>query len=301
MVLENTPNLPNATLRIFDSVRLLGQGGLASVFEVIDRATRARLALKILHPEAAESSIARARLRKEFEILNALSHPAIARVHEFLESTDAPPLFTLELIEGTSVEERMKVGPLPIPLVLAILEQVADAVGYLHTRGIVFRDLKPSNIMLRGDDTLHSCVLIDFGLADDGGRLSTQVPETGAMIGTSLYMAPEQIRAEPSTPSIDIYAFGVLAYELLAGKPPFESRDTFAITSSHLLAEVPDIRASRPDTPRGLARMIRVCLAKDPHERYQTMREVRERLHDIRKDSELGARGSSLLRLFRLS
>jgi serine/threonine-protein kinase len=273
--------LSDGELQRYTYVRCLGQGGIASVYQVLDRDMGIPVALKILRPEVAESDVARLRLRREFEILTSLDHPAIAHAFEMHEPKDAPPFFTLELIHGESLDTHLTLSPLSALDAVTILEQVARAVGYLHDRGIVFCDLKPSNIMVRSDAESRSCVLIDFGLAHDGGRFSRDLPSSGALVGTSLYMAPEQIRGESPTLRMDIYAFGVLAYELLAGRTPFESHDTFTTTTSHLLAEVPDVRIVNPNTPKDLARMMGVCLAKEPDERYETMWEILERLDEI--------------------
>ena len=279
---ERSLRLPEFATERYTAIRLLGQGGIASVFQVLDNSTGSPVALKVLHSELAESPVQRHRLRREFEILRALNNPGIARALDFHETADASPFFTLELIEGENLEIRSRDSNLSIREILEVLHHVAQTFGYLHDSGVVFCDLKLSNIMLRNDTRSGATVLIDFGLAHDGGRFYQELPRTGSLVGTSLYMAPEQIRGDSPTPLVDVYAFGVMAYELLAGRTPFESNDTFNITNSHLLAEVPDVRELNPKVPRDVATMIQVCLAKDPIERYQSMWELAERIHAIR-------------------
>jgi serine/threonine protein kinase len=267
----------------YEFIRLLGQGGTASVFHVLDRLRHISLALKILHPEAAQISTLQARLRREYEILRSINHPSIIRVFDYEESHDCAPFFTLELIEGLSLEKIGHQQSFSLSDSLTALEQIARILGHLHDQGIVFRDLKPSNILLRQPELPQSVVLIDFGLAEKICGSSHQSKQDNSLEGTSIYMAPEQIRAEPTAPSVDIYAFGVVAYEILIGKPPFESNNTFTITSSHLLAAVPDIQTINPNIPKDIARMIRVCMAKEPSDRYHTMWEIVDRLENAQR------------------
>lgn len=237
----------------------LGRGGWSIVYLGWDPRLGREVALKCLAPDTAGDEMARRRLINESRILAQLSHPSIVALYDLDEEAD-PPYFVMELLRGTSAAQLVAMsGPLSFEKTSAIVEAVADALDYLHAEGFVHRDVKPGNVLVHDS---RRVVLIDFGLAGRAGREDRDAP----IAGTPTYMAPEVLRGDPSTAAADIYALGVVAFELLTGRPPFEG-DSSAIMHAHLNAAVPSIRIRRPDLPEAVDRVIGSALAKDPWQR----------------------------------
>jgi serine/threonine protein kinase len=240
----------------------LGEGGFATVYRAWDPALRREVALKALHPHLAANPEFRRRFLAEIQASAALRHPNIVTVYDVGEA-DGRPFFTMELIDGPTLAEVIGAGQggLPLPRVATIIHHLGSALDYLHSRGLVHRDIKPANIMLeRGGRT----VLMDFGIA----RILTQTQHTrtGAILGTPEAMAPEQIRGEAVGAPADIYALGVLAYHLLAGRPPF-SGDLARLVYLHAHQAPPPLRELRPGLPKGVYAAVEGALAKDPAQR----------------------------------
>jgi serine/threonine-protein kinase len=177
----------------------------------------------------------------------------------------------------------IQAAPLSVDEARGILTQVAEALYFLHTNKLVYCDLKPANIIVRelpaspqGRD--FSCTFIDFGIAERIEREANTQAAQKNITGTSHYLSPEQVRGTPLDQRSDIYAFGVLGYELLAGKPPFTQAELFSATASHLIGKVTPLRDSHPHVPKVLSTLLEICLAKDPEDRYHAMTEVLERL-----------------------
>jgi serine/threonine-protein kinase len=240
----------------------LGEGGFATVYRAFDPALRREVALKALHPHLAANPEFRRRFLAEIQASAALRHPNIVTVYDVGEA-DGRPFFTMELIDGPTLADLISPGQggLPPPRVAAIVRHLGAALDYLHGRGLVHRDIKPANIMLeRGGRT----VLMDFGIA----RILTQTQHTrtGAILGTPEAMAPEQIRGEAVGPPADIYALGVLTYQLLAGRPPF-SGDLARLVYLHAHQPPPPLREARPGLPKPVYAAVDATLAKDPGRR----------------------------------
>jgi serine/threonine protein kinase len=251
-----------AALVRYDMLGLLGEGGHAVVYRVFDHSLGRLVALKTLLPQSLGDADLRARFEYEARTLALLTHPNLVRV---LENAchESPPYFTMELLEGSTLEQTIAPGyALPIDAVLRLIAPLAAALDYIHACGFVHRDVKPANVMVEPSGRV---VLMDLGIAR---RTDTAGPtRAGSTIGTPLYMSPEQARGEAAGPAADIYALGVITYQLLAGRPPFEG-DTVTVLHGHLTAEPPSLRSLRPDLPETVQAAMVAVQAKNPAHRF---------------------------------
>jgi len=289
------------------------------------------VAVKMLKDDGAGNNAKRqeraARFKAEFDILKRLSHCSkVVRAYEFFESEDSAPFFTLEFLQGETLAEMLlsdswltKTPAAKISLAIDLLSQIARSLSDVHRCGIIFCDLKPANIMVLDDGmVLHDSAgnlqitLFDFGIAREislavsaASSAAASSAASSAMVGTSFYMAPEQIQGATLDSRVDIYAFGVLAFEMLTGRKPFDDTVLFNVTASHLASNVPAMRKIVPEIPAALERMVRIGMEKKATDRYATMQEICERLNSISGRSDVGAAGSSMLnrlkRLFKRS
>jgi serine/threonine protein kinase len=236
----------------------LGEGAIGTVYQA--RAADGRLvALKQLKPELASDDAFRRRFDHEIRAAQAVTHRHLVAVLEHGEA-DSGPYLVLEYVGGGSLSDRLERGALGMDETVGLVAEVAAGLDVLHTVGIVHRDVKPSNVMLREDG---SAALADFGLAK--GAAYTVLTRPGQVLGTLDYLAPELVRGEPATPASDIYALGCVTFECLAGRPPFADRSLFGIGTAHLEDEPPDIGPS-PEVSWAVLR----ALAKDPAARPPT-------------------------------
>jgi serine/threonine-protein kinase len=254
-----------------DRYRLLevvGRGGAAVVFKAEDEKHRRLVAIKVFRGDANTFG-GPDRFAREIAILATLQHPHILPL---LDSGSAGEqlYYVMPFIQGESLRDRMtKAGRLPTQEALRILGEVCDALRYAHEFGIVHRDVKPENILLSG----RHAQVADFGVARAAAMVATDSAQTtaGIALGTPTYMAPEQAAADPSVDHrADIYALGVVAYEMLAGRPPFQSDAPAAVLAAQVMEVPKPLEELRPDLPLGLCRVVMKCLAKRPDERWQT-------------------------------
>ena len=248
----------------------LGGGGMSRVFVATETALGRKVVVKVLPPELIQG-VSVDRFKREIQVAAQLQHPHIVPVHVSGE-TDGMPFYTMPFVEGTSLRARLsKSGALPIGETISILREVAKALAYAHERGVVHRDIKPDNVLL----SAGTAVVTDFGIAKalsasrmaaPGGTL-TQI---GTSIGTPAYMAPEQAAADPSSDHrADIYSFGCMAYEMLAGRPPFVAKSPQRLLAAQMSEKPQPISELRPDTPPLLAELVMRCLEKDSEARPQ--------------------------------
>src|SRR5439155_467177 len=224
-------DLVGRTLGAYELHELLGKGGVSAVFRAVDLRAGTDCALKLLRPELVSDQAFLVRFNRETTIAGALSHPGIIRTFEVGER-DGWHYIAMELLRGVSLDRLIRDGgPLPPRRALRLLNQLAVAVDYAHGFGVVHRDLKPSNIYVGPSDRV---TLLDFGLARP--QSGTKITGEGMLIGTPEYMAPELLLGEPASPSADLYALGLVAYEALTGQRPFEAPDTHAMLYAHLYA-----------------------------------------------------------------
>ena len=245
----------------------IGRGGMATIYRARDTRMGRMVAVKILREMYSSDPKFVLRFQREARAVSALSHPNIVQVYDYGRGGDEYYI-VMELIEGTDLRRYLKVhGILDLRRATVIAHDVALALGAAHQRGIVHRDVKPQNILVN-DQALVK--LTDFGIATfyrdmDNERLTT----TGMTLGTVQYYAPEQAQGEVVTPAADVYALGIVMYEMLVGHPPFDGDTPVAIAVRHI--QEPPVRPSRfnPDIPPALERIIMRCLEKDPRDRYR--------------------------------
>jgi serine/threonine-protein kinase len=278
--------LPDHFARLQDALadryhleRELGQGGMATVYLAQDLKHQRRVAVKVLRPDLA-ASLGPDRFLREITIAAGLSHPHILPLHDSGEAGGFL-YYVMPYVEGQSLREKLvKDGELPIPAAVRILAEVADAMAYAHRRGVVHRDIKPENVMLAD----RHAMVTDFGVAKAVSEATGRQTLTtaGVALGTPAYMAPEQAAADPHTDHrADIYAFGVLAYELLAGRPPFTGTTPQAVLAAHVTMAPDPVSKYRASIPPALAALVMKCLEKRPADRWQTVDELIPQLEAV--------------------
>ena len=244
---------------------------MSRVFVAEETALGRQVVIKVLPPELA-ASLSLDRFRREIHLAASLQHPHIVPL---LSAGQAGELlyYTMPLVEGESLRARLRRdGELPVPEAVRILRDVADALSYAHRHGVVHRDIKPDNVLLSDGHAL----VTDFGVAKalDEARQSS-LTSTGLALGTPAYMAPEQAAADPHTDHrADLYALGVLGYEILAGQPPFTAPTAQAVVAAHMLQAPTPLAELRPSVPPALAALLMRCLEKRPADRPQSAAEV---------------------------
>ena len=251
---------------------LLGVGGMGEVYRARDTKLNRDVAVKILPPALATDPDRLARFKREAQVLASLNHPNIASIHGFEDSSGVHAL-VLELVEGPTLADRIARGPLPIDEALKIAKQIAEALEAAHEQGIIHRDLKPANIKVRDDDTVK---VLDFGLAkalEPTGVASSSVTmsptitspamtQAGIILGTAAYMSPEQAKGRPVDKRSDVWAFGCVLYEMLAGQRAFGGEEV-SETLAHVLLKEPDWAALPADTPAPIRKLLARSLKKD--------------------------------------
>ncbi len=268
---------PSATIRLLapgtsiaDRYRIeevIGAGGYGVVYLAFDRELARSVALKVLRPERA-SPEGLARFRREVAVARGISSPRLIRVFDIGTSENAIFL-TMEHVAGESLKERLRQGPLPVDEAIRISVAVLEGLQPLHAAGAIHRDVKPGNILL-GDD--GSVKLADFGLARSGGDES--LTHSGALLGTSEYVAPEQALGEDLDARSDLYSLGIVMYEMLAGRAPFLAESTLGVVLARLKTSPPDLRKTRREVPSWLARVVGRLLERKPSDRYPDATEV---------------------------
>jgi serine/threonine protein kinase len=251
----------------FQVQRLLGMGATAQVYLGQDPTSKRLVAIKALHPHLSDSSDFVARFERETRTTQTLDHPAIACVLD--HGCDAGRAYVvMDYIPGPSLKSYLHEQgnqPLAVGDAVRLVATVADALAYAHSQGIVHRDVKPSNILLR-EGQLDSPVLTDFGIA----RLLEATLDTapGTTLGTPAYMAPEQGQGKPADVRSDIYALGAVLFEMVTGQPPFRAESPYAVVLHHIHTPPPRPRDLRPDLPEAVEKVILKALAKSPEDRY---------------------------------
>ena len=266
----------------------IGAGGMGEVYLAQDTKLDRKVALKILPPEFAEDADRMSRFVREAKSASALNHPNIITIHEIGES-DGTHFIATEFIDGKTLNDYKKANPLNYKSALEIVIQVASALDEAHSAGIVHRDIKPDNVMIRSNGLAK---ILDFGIA----KLST--PKTineedataikggtspGMIIGTANYMSPEQAKGKVVDARTDIFSFGVVLYEMIAGQLPFEGENALEMIGAILHKEAKPLNS---DVPTEISKIINKCLRKDRNERYQTIKDVGNDLKDVKQDLE---------------
>ena len=252
----------------YDVVAEIGRGGMAVVFRAVERELGRSVALKVLPLAAASDADTVERFLDEARTAAGLEHPHVVPIHR-VGRAGPLPYIAMKLVPGPSLGERLATGgPLPAAEVRRILVETASALGYAHERGVVHRDVKPDNILLDQDGR---CVVTDFGIAKV--HRAKRLTATGVAVGTPRYMSPEQARARPADGRSDLYSLGIVGYECLAGKVPFDADDPIAVLMSHV-QDPPPVPALEDAEARALWPVIQRLLAKDPGKRFQSAAEL---------------------------
>jgi serine/threonine protein kinase len=275
---------------------LLGKGGMGEVYRARDTKLKRDVAIKILPDEFARDADRVNRFQREAEVLASLSHPNIAGIYDLQHSGDTQFLI-MELVEGETLADRIKRGPIPMEDALQIGKSICEALEAAHEKGIVHRDLKQANVKLTPDGKVK---VLDFGLAkamestptttlsNSPTLLSVAASNAGMILGTAPYMSPEQVKGKTVDRRADIWAFGVVLYEMLTGKIAF-SGETVSETMAFVITKEPDWSALPANTPWRLQRLLRRCLKKDAHNRLQAIGEARIAIEEMQNGPETSA------------
>jgi len=283
---------PGRQFAHFRILRPLGAGGMGEVYLAEDTKLKRNVALKFLPDNVVADPERLKRLRREAEALAAINHPHIVTLHS-LEEAGGRHFFAMEFVEGQSLDRLVVPGGVALRQLIQLGIALADALSAAHGRGIVHRDLKPGNVMVTPDGRVK---VLDFGLAKTtmgwggGGSENTTstLTEIGALLGTLPYMSPEQLLGKAIDHRTDLFALGVVLYELATGSRPFRGESQAALVSSILRDEPSPLNDVRGELPGHLGRIIVHCLAKDPEERTQSANDVRNELHELQKEIDSG-------------
>ena len=289
--LEHTPiSLPDAVLGEppvagpfdrYEIISLLGEGGMGKVYAATDTRLDRVVAIKVLSERLAGDPTYRERFEREARSAAALNHPHICTIFDV-----GPNYLVMERLEGETLADMLMRGPLPVNQAIGYSVQIADALTAAHASGIVHRDLKPANVMI----TAAGAKVLDFGLAKQIPRIDETAPTAtlsvvnatttreGQIVGTAAYMSPEQVEGKPVDGRSDLFAFGALLYEMLAGRRPFSGDTTLSTLASVLKASPDPLRHIRRDVPESVERVVMRCLEKNPAARYASAAEVRREL-----------------------
>jgi Tol biopolymer transport system component len=288
---RNMPLAPGFRLGPYEVLAPLGAGGMGEVYRARDTRLDRMVAIKVLPQHLSSDPVLRQRFEREARAASSLNHPHICTLHD-VGSHDGVDYLVMEHLAGETLSARLVRGALPLEEALRLATQIADALDRAHRQGLVHRDIKPGNVML----TKAGAKLLDFGLAKSSGAdaaPSTQPPTAtgpltaaGHVMGTFQYMAPEQIEGQEADARSDIFAFGLVLYEMVTGRRAFEGKTPASLAAAILEREPPSVATLVPASPGALDRLIRMCLAKDPDRRRQTMQDV---LLDLRWIAETGA------------
>ena len=285
-----------ARLGPYEIVSLVGAGGMGEVYRARDTRLDRTVAIKILPQALAADPQFRERFDREARTISQLTHPHICTLYD-VGQQDGVAFLVMEHLEGETLADRLTRGALPLDDALEIAIEIADALTTAHRHGIVHRDLKPGNVML----TKGGAKLLDFGLAKAAGGAGaaaglSMLPTTppgltaqGTILGTFQYMAPEQLEGHEADARTDIFAFGTIVYEMITGKKAFEGKSQASLIAAILDREPPSMATMQPLTPRSLDRMIKICLAKEPDDRWQTARDLLRELKSVSDSSRPSA------------
>ena len=293
----------------YEILELAGAGGMGDVYRARDTRLHRIVALKLASDRLGDDPQLRARFQREARAVAALNHPHICAIHD-VASADGHDFIVMEFLDGETLEQRLRRGPLPLPELFQVAIAIADAMVAAHREGIIHRDLKPSNVML----TRSGPKLLDFGIAKKrdllrNGSTSAEIDATGTsaatlegtLIGTAPYMAPEQLEGRPVDARTDIFAFGSLLFEMATGKRAFHGTSTAALVAAILAESRPQASETHPGLPRILDRIISACLARNPDDRWQSapdlLRELRWGSEDLKETASAAASGFATWRV----
>jgi Tol biopolymer transport system component len=285
---------PGTRLGAYEILSLVGSGGMGEVYRARDPKLNRTIAIKVLPETTAADPERRVRFEREAQSIAALSHPNIVTIYS-VEEADGVLFLTMEYVEGKPLSDMIVKGGLPLRPILNLAIPLADAISAAHQKGITHRDLKPANVMVTTDGRVK---VLDFGLAklmevspvEAGvtGLPTGHLTGEGRIVGTVAYMSPEQAEGKPIDHRSDIFSLGVMLYEMATGERPFKG-DTTVSTITSILWDTPrPITELNQELPRDIAKIVRRCLVKDTEHRYQTAKDLRNELEDLKHDVESG-------------
>lgn len=259
----------------FRIIRLIGRGGMGTVYEALDQELNIPVALKMMREDLSLDHSARERFHREINLARQITHPNACRIFDLFHHAETLFL-TMELLPGETLQEKIRRdGPLPQSSAISVVLQITDALSAIHQMGIVHRDLKSSNIILVPQGNGVRAVVTDFGLAIPlPGSESLHVTQTGQVLGTPEFMAPEQLTRGKITAATDIYALGLVLYEMVTGKLPLAGESSLTIAAKRISEEPPSPRLQVPSLERNWERTILRCLERNPKHRFQNASEV---------------------------
>jgi len=269
----------------YDVSQQIGQGGMGAVYKGKHRLIGKQVAIKVLLRKYAEDPQVVARLEQEARLASSIGHEHIVDITDFGQTNDGRTFVVMEYMEGESLGERLdREGKLEFSDAIHIGQQIASALGAAHKKGVIHRDVKPENVFLLSRKKKDFVKVLDFGISkaqpqSGSGESSPRLTQTGMVLGTPLYMSPEQARGEEELDHrIDIYALGVILYEMVTGETPFQGKNYFNILSQLISSEIPSPKEKRSDISAGFESIILHALDKDPVNRYATMEQVEKDL-----------------------
>ena len=283
---------PGTRLGPYEITAQIGAGGMGEVYKAKDTRLDRTVAIKVLPTHVASDPQFRERFEREGKAISQLNHPHICTLYD-VGRQDLTDFLVMEYLEGETLADRLVKGALPLDQALTIAIQIANALDTAHRAGIVHRDLKPGNVILTrsgGKSAAPIAKLLDFGLAKAnspavGGAGLSMLPTTppnltaqGTILGTFQYMAPEQLEGQEADARTDIFAFGAVVYEMVTGKKAFEGKSQASLISSIMSVEPAPISSIQPMSPAGLDRVVNICLAKDPENRWQSAHDLASEL-----------------------
>lgn len=281
MIAPNLTLRPGDTLDSYKLDALVATSGMASVFRAHDLRSGEQVAIKVPHPEVESDPTMYERFKREEEIGTRIDHPGVMKVYPNPNRTQV--YMVMEWIEGRLLRQVLnEEKKVPLERTLALTKSVCEALAFLHTHGVVHRDLKPENIIVGPNDEIH---LIDFGIAANAGSRRLTFAHFSQSMGTPDYISPEQVRGKRGDARSDIYALGVMLYEMLTGVVPFSGPNPFAVMNDRLLNQpVPPSKREESITPQ-VQEIIYRALERDPKNRYASAREM---AHDLANPEEVG-------------
>jgi tetratricopeptide (TPR) repeat protein len=281
------------TISHYKILEKLGGGGMGVVYKAEDTKLQRFVAIKVLPSHLTSDEEAKTRFVREARAASALEHPSICHIHEIGETPEGHLYMVMPCYEGETLGERIGRGPLEVEEALDIITQVASALARAHEKNIIHRDIKPGNVMLTGGG--RQAKLMDFGLAKKLD--ATKLTRTGTTVGTVAYMSPEQVLGKKTDHRTDIWALGVVFYEMLTGRQPFQGDYEPAVLYSIINEEPEPVTGIRRDVPPGVENVVEKALSKDVAKRYQTTAELLADLEEQRDQIELGVRQRRFIKL----
>ena len=265
---------------------LLGQGGMGRVYKAYDKELDRTVAIKVVREGAIGQADALKRFKQELVLASKISHKNILRIHDMGEVAGVR-FISMAYIQGKDLQHIIKENPkMPLERVLKFAQQIAEALAAAHAEGVVHRDLKPQNLLIGNDDQVFVC---DFGLAKSFEESAIGMTRTGAFLGTPRYMSPEQVEGKPADQRADLYAFGLILYEMVTGDVPFTGESTLKVMYQRIQEKPKSPKLINADLPNWLVRIIMRCLEKEPADRYQSAYEILADLQGAKTQSSGGS------------